>query len=111
MDHESPDVPAAELIQQMTRTVQTNGGELILVSTQAKFEIGQRTETVHLAFCPPLEQLPAIECNQIDGPPCRIKTAESQIYGARFEIRLLDRFQHPVQVRFQVEAATNPSDT
>ncbi|MFP6670574.1 MAG: hypothetical protein VB857_04095 [Pirellulaceae bacterium] len=105
--NESVEVPAAELIQQMTRRLRTDGGESILVSTQASFEAEQRTATVHLAFCPPLEEPPVIECHQLDGPPCRIKTAESQVYGARFDVRLLERWPHPMQVQFQVEAQTS----
>jgi hypothetical protein len=103
------DTPAGALTQQMTRSLQEDGSELIFAATQADFEAGQRTQTVHLAFCPPLQHPPSMECNQLDGPTCRIKVAESQIYGARFEIRLQDRCPQPVQVRFQVEARSEPA--
>ncbi len=103
------DIPSGALTQQMTRSLQEDGSELIFAATQADFETGQRTQTVHLAFCPPLQQAPSMECNQLDGPPCRIKVAESQIYGARFEVRLQDRCLEPVQVRFQVEAKSDPA--
>lgn len=109
--NESLDVPAAELIQQMTRRLRTDGGESISVSTQASFSAAQRTATVHLAFCPPLEEPPVIECHQLDGPPCRIKTAEAQVYGARFEVRLLEPWPDPSQVQFQVEAQTSATET
>ncbi|MDE0735066.1 MAG: hypothetical protein OSB47_04530 [Pirellulaceae bacterium] len=105
------DTPTGALTQQMTRSLQEDGSELIFAATQADFETGQRTQTVHLAFCPPLQQPPSMKCNQLDGPACRIKIAESQIYGARFEIRLQDRCPQPVQVRFQVEARSNPADS
>ena len=104
------DIPSGALTQQMTRSLQEDGSELIFAATQADFETGQRTQTVHLAFCPPLQQAPSMECNQLDGPPCRIKVAEVQIYGARFEVRLQDRCPEPVQVRFQVEARSDPAD-
>ncbi len=104
------DIPSGALTQQMTRSLQKDGSELIFAATQADFETGQRTQTVHLAFCPPLQQAPSMECNQLDGPPCRIKVAEVQIYGARFEVRLQDRCLEPVQVRFQVEARSDPAD-
>ena len=106
---ESDVLPDGKLVQQITRSLRAHGGELIVASTQANFESGQRTEIVHLAFCPPLQHAPVIQCNQIDGPPCRIKAAESQVYGARFEIRLLDCFEEPVQVRFEIEATTDPA--
>ena len=108
---ESLESPPAELIQQMTRRLRTDGGESISISTQASFAAEQRTATVHLAFCPPLEEPPAIECHQLDGPPCRIKTAEAQVYGARFEVRLQDRWPDPSQVQFQVEATTSATET
>jgi len=105
------DTAAGALTQQMTRSLQEDGSELIFAATQADFEAGQRTQTVHLAFCPPLQHPPSMECNQLDGPTCRIKVAESQIYGARFEIRLQDRCTQPVQVCFQVEARSEPADS
>ena len=108
-DHldESLESSSAELIQQMTRRLRTDGGESIQASTQASFASGQRTTTVHLAFCPPLEKPPVIECHQLDGPPCRIKTAEAEVYGARFELRLRDRCPDPSEVHFQIEATSS----
>jgi len=109
--NESLESSSATLIQQMTRRLRTDGSESIQATTQASFATGQRTATVHLAFCPPLEKPPAIECHQLDGPPCRIKTAEAEVYGARFELRLRERWPDPSQVHFQIKATTRVEAT
>ena len=110
----NPDLPGtpaeiahSEFVQQLTRTIEDNGSECIQATARADFQPGQRTQTVHLAFCPSLTAPPVIECHQLDGPGCRIKTAESQVYGARFEVRLLDLPGESVEVTFHVGARTD----
>ena len=57
---------------------------------RATFEAGQRTESIHVAFCPPFLQTPKMHVEQLDGPTTRIKVAQLLPYGARLELRLAE---------------------
>ena len=47
---------------------------------------GQRVAHVHVAFCPPLEQSPAIELRQSAGPPARLKLGQSLADGGALRV-------------------------
>jgi hypothetical protein len=47
---------------------------------------GERSASVHLAFCPPFARAPRVELVQSDGPAARIKTVQVLPYGARFDL-------------------------
>lgn len=76
--------------QQWTRSRLPDGGEQILATLRAEFEAGQRTASIHLAFCPPLAEMPELEFEQVDGPDARIQQGELFRHGARLDIRLAE---------------------
>jgi len=49
---------------------------------------GQRTGSVHVAFCPPFAGIPKVTAEQISGPPARVRVGVVLPHGARVDVRL-----------------------
>jgi hypothetical protein len=80
--------PPEEVVQQLTRTRTADETEELRGWLRVPFAAGQRTASVHLAFCPPLAAVPELAVEQIDGPEARLKTAQLLPYGARIDLKL-----------------------
>lgn len=78
---------AANFIQQITRSRNDNGVEVISGLLRAEFAAGERSHNLHVAFCPPLAYEPTVIAHQLDGSPLTIKVAQSEVFGARIELR------------------------
>lgn len=78
----------AEVTQQLTRARGEHGGELLYGLLRADFQAGERTQTLHVAFCPPLDKLPELTVEQIEGPHLSIKPTQVETFGARLDLRL-----------------------
>jgi hypothetical protein len=77
----------ADVIQQMTRSRNSDGVEVISGVLRAEFAPGERTQNLHVAFCPPLTYEPAVITHQLGGSPLTIKIGQSEIFGTRIELR------------------------
>ena len=77
----------ADIIQQMTRSRNSDGIDVISGVLRAEFSSGERTHNLHVAFCPPLAYEPAVITYQLDGSPLTIKVAQSEVFGTRIELR------------------------
>jgi len=75
------------------------------------FAPGQRTEVLHVAFCPPLEGTPRWTATVVDGPALTIKQVQVFPHGARAEVRLGQLASEPVQsvLRFQAVESRDES--
>jgi len=105
-----PQTAVERITQQLVRSQDADGAETISGILRAEFLRGQRTAAVHVAFCPPLSALPALEVSQTDGPPARVKTVQLLPYGARFDIKLAKDAAAPTAVAVQFSACvTNKS--
>lgn len=82
------DTAAGLILQQLTRSRTADGVEVIRGNLVAEFAPGDRFAILHVAFCPPFEQLPAVEAERTSGPACEIKIAQILHQGARLEVRL-----------------------
>ncbi|MCO6454857.1 MAG: hypothetical protein J5I93_06120 [Pirellulaceae bacterium] len=100
-DEELPD----DLLQQLTRRRLPGGGERIFGVLRGEFEAGERQQTLHVAFCPPLAQAPQAEVHPVEGPEVQAKVAEVQTYGARIELRLARSHAEPTSVVLEFDAA------
>ncbi len=89
--------------QQVMRAVEENG-EALYGLLRADFAPRQRTQSLHVAFCPPLAAAPTIECRQVEGPEAAIKAAQVQPFGARFDLRLASIPREATSVVVQFEA-------
>jgi hypothetical protein len=94
-------------LQQLTRVRDAEGIESIHGTLHAEFAAGQRHVTLHVGFCPPLEGLPAIEVEVVDGPDATAKVVQAFAHGARFELRLAEPAEDACRVA--IEFAASPS--
>jgi hypothetical protein len=95
-----------EVTQQLTRSTTAEGADEFAGWVRAPFAAGQRTSSVHLAFCPQFARTPELVVEQIDGPEARIKTAQVLPYGARLDLKLQTPAETPETVVLQFSART-----
>lgn len=97
----------ATVFQQSSRAHNAEGGELLEFYCRSFFPPAERLQTVHLAFCPPLESIPRLRVDHFAGSPASFKIAEVQAYGARIEVRLAgirdDRQEVVIHVHGEVD--------
>ncbi len=96
--------PAENVTQQLVRSRAAGGGETISGWLRAHFAAGQRTGSVHLAFCPPLDSTPKVEIEQIGGPAARIKTAQVLPYGVRLDVKLATSYDESTEILMRLSA-------
>jgi hypothetical protein len=82
------DVESEVLLQQVSRSRTAEGADLVHGTLVAVFTPGERTATLHVAFCPPFEFLPTVDAEPVDGPDCSVKVEQILHQGARLEVRL-----------------------
>jgi hypothetical protein len=77
-----------QVLQQLVRVRDAAGAESIRGMLYAEFAPGQRTATIHVGFCPPLDRLPQVDAEPAGGPDATIKTTQALAHGARLDVRL-----------------------
>jgi MFS family permease len=82
--------PEADVLQQLTLRGTAEGGQELSGWLRVSLEAGQRTASLHVAFCPAFDNVPIVQAEPVSGPPCRIKAAQVLPYGARLEVKLDD---------------------
>ena len=89
LDRESePAEPAADVLQQLTLRTTAEGGQELSGWLRMPLAAGQRTGSLHVAFCPSFDQAPQVQAEAVSGPDCRIKAAQVLPYGARLDVKL-----------------------
>ncbi len=76
------------VLQRFERFHDKELGEIISGQLRARFAAGQRSENVHLSFCPPLADVPQVTAESLAGPPARIQPSLVVTNGARLDVRL-----------------------
>ncbi len=74
--------------QEIVRLKDPAAGTVIQGRLRVPFEAGQRTGSVHVAFCPPLQTVPSVAVELLSGPAATVKVGVSLVQGARFDVRL-----------------------
>ena len=97
-----------DVLQQLTRSRDAGGCEVLHGAVRAEFAAGQRTENLHVAFCPPFARVPLLEVEQADGPDARIKLSQVLAYGVRIELRLARASSKPTSVVIELSARDAP---
>jgi hypothetical protein len=99
---------APRVLQQITRSRTALGTETIAGTVVAEFAAGERTATVHVAFCPPFEERPTIAVEAADG---EAKVTQLLHHGARIEVRLPRESANPkaAAVEFLVSSPIPPA--
>jgi len=98
------DVPPEEVLQQLTRSQAADGSEQLSGWLRIAFAAGQRTGSVHVAFCPPFARTPELVVEQLAGPEARIKTAQLLPYGVRLDLKLNAAGEQAASVLLQFSA-------
>lgn len=101
---------APDVTQKLTRTRDANGAETISALVRISFPAGEPQQVVHLAFCPPLEQVPRIELEQLAGPEIDLRTTVAQVFGTRFEARRVEPAGDEASAVVQLYASTASMD-
>ena len=83
-----PTDPAADILQQLTLRTTTEGGQELSGWLRMPLAAGQRTGSLHVAFCPSFNQAPQVQAEAVSGPDCRLKAAQVLPYGARLDVKL-----------------------
>ncbi len=97
--------PPAGVLQQFTRRQLTDGEEEVSGYMRVPFAEGQRTENVHLAFCPPFAAVPQLSVTQLEGPAARVKTAQLLPYGMRLDMKLAETAVDGTTILLQFRAS------
>jgi hypothetical protein len=93
-----------DVSQQMTRTQSAQYGDTMAGVLRAMFQPGERSRNLHVAFCPPMPSRPTVEVIQLSGPRTRVKAADVQPFGVRFDLRLVTASQQEENVLIHFEA-------
>lgn len=100
--------PPGDVTQEFVRSRQPDGGERLAGWMRVPLSPGQRTATVHLAFCPPFVRTPKITVAQQEGPTARIKEAQLLPYGARLDLKLTHAADAPATVLLEIVVQADP---
>jgi hypothetical protein len=103
------DCPPEQVIQRLTRSRDSAGVDHLSGWLRMPFAAGQRTASIHVAFCPPFGRVPELTVEQADGPTTRIKTAQLLPHGTRLDLKLsrsVDN-EESVLLRFSAQTAGN----
>jgi hypothetical protein len=65
---------------------------------RAEFTAGQRTATLHTAFCPAFSRAPQVDSEPLDGPDCEIHPTLTLPWGVRWEVKLNRAAKEPTSV-------------
>jgi hypothetical protein len=75
-------------LQQLTRYRAADGTQSIHGTLIAEFAPGERSATLYVAFCPPLERLPTVEAEAIDDASASVKLTQLLHNGVQLDVRL-----------------------
>jgi hypothetical protein len=102
-----PHFPSILVDQQFARGQTEDGRDICQGTVRSRFAAGQRTEIVHVAFCPPFQTTPQLEIEPLEGPDVEVKPTQTLPYGARMELRLsrVARTEETTLVRFSATEA------
>ncbi|GHT38485.1 hypothetical protein FACS189427_12610 [Planctomycetales bacterium] len=75
------------ITHQLTRRKTQDGNELVEGMILAEFTDNQLTATVHIPFCPPFEQTPAVEAYLLEDTDATVSVSSSEVFGVRFEVK------------------------
>ena len=95
------------VVQSLERVHDACGGESIRGTLRADFVAGQRHAALYVGFCPPLERLPDVEVEVVDGPDAAVKVVQALAHGVQLELRLAEPAEEACMAT--VEICATPS--
>jgi hypothetical protein len=100
--HDEDSLPAG-VTQQLERATH-DSGESLHGLLRVEFPRGERTQFVHIPFCPPFTQAPAVHAAQVAGPTVEVKVAQAESFGVRIEVKRKEADREPRSVVLEIEA-------
>jgi hypothetical protein len=97
-----------DVLQRVIRARDQGGSEIIYGTFRCGFVDGQRQQSIHLAFCPPLQTLAHFATDQVSGPAVQIKTMVAETFGVGLEAKLTSPSKGPTEVQIQFFAFERP---
>jgi hypothetical protein len=91
-------------LQQLARFRAPDGSHSIHGTFLAEFEPGDRSATIHVAFCPPFERLPAIEAEAPDDSSATVTLSQVLHNGVQIDVRLSESFNGKRTVTIEMVA-------
>jgi hypothetical protein len=88
IEEPAPIEPSADILQQLTLRTTAEGGQELSGWLRLGLAAGQRTGSLHVAFCPAFREVPQVHAEAVSGPECRIKATQVLPYGARLDVKL-----------------------
>jgi len=73
--------------QQLTRAQDEAGADILFGLLRGRFIPQQRSIRLHVAFCPPFEEVPEVSASKTDGPDVQITVGQVLAYGVRLDLR------------------------
>ncbi len=84
----SVDSRDSTVIQQLTRTRESEGREILAGNLRADFAAGERYRRLHVAFCPRFQTPPEVYVEFLEGPDAELRVAQVARHGVRIDIQL-----------------------
>jgi hypothetical protein len=97
-----------DVLQRVVRARDQGGSEIVYGTVRCRFVDGQRQQSIHLAFCPPLQTLAHFATDQVFGPAVQIKTVVAETFGVGLEAKLTSPSKGPTEVQIQFFAFERP---
>jgi hypothetical protein len=94
----------SDVTQQLTRSLEHDGGETLHGLVRAEFAPGERLRQVHIAICPPMAAAPELRAVLVDRPAATVKVAQRETFGVRLEVRLAAAVQQTERVTIEFQA-------
>ncbi len=91
----------ANVTQQITRSM-TSDGESITGRVRVDFAQGEQLKPAHLAFTPPLQNLPELYVDQLGGPAAAVTPGSVYAHGARIDVRLEQAAIEATSIWFEI---------
>jgi hypothetical protein len=110
-DEESDEQLPDDVCQQLTRVRAEEDTDTVAGLLRARFEPCKRSHSLHVAFCPPMLRRPKVTMVQLRGPRTRIKAADVQPFGIRFDLRLVTASQERQDVLIHFEASCSEPES
>lgn len=107
VDEQLPD----EVSQQITRTFAESEEDTVTGILRARLARNERSQSLHVAICPPMLRPPRVTAVQISGSRARIKAADAQSFGIRFDLRLATASAEAQEVLIHFEARCAKPDS
>lgn len=109
-DVESEQLLPEHVSQRVVRARDERDAEVVFGTVRCSFAPGQRQQSIHLAFCPPLQKLAQLATDQVAGPAVQIKTVTAETFGVGLEAKLASPSKEPTEVQIQFFAFEKSPD-